>query len=162
MRKSIAQTRIEAGQCPQCGKEAAPYRLCYDCRQVGRIGRALRRGEGLGVFRRAFGNVWILGDKVNDQAANARMKKWSTSIIPDENDKRFRPRLRGAAIDVEATLVKIIERIGRPCTIEEISMAWGKLRARRSDPLDADLSRIIVAADRRAAKNMRRARSAHK
>ena len=33
--------RVDHGLCPQCGKEAAPYYLCFDCRQLGAMSRML-------------------------------------------------------------------------------------------------------------------------
>jgi len=60
-------------------------------------------------------------------------------------------------VDFEETLYKVIERIGRPCTIEEIQKAWGGLRSRRSSPLASDLATIIAAKDKRERKMAKRA-----
>jgi hypothetical protein len=55
-------------------------------------------------------------------------------------------------VDVEATLLNVIQFIGRPCTIEEITSSWGKLREKRDAPLAADLGRLIVANEKRERK----------
>lgn len=161
---TLAQGRISKGQCPNDGKEAAPYRLCYDCRQMGRLTRALKRGERLGVFKRMDGasrvtkkSLWFLGDKRDDAAARREMNKWQTPFHLPENDRRGQPKLHGSRVDVDATLLKVIEFIGRPCTEQEIVEAWGRLRSRRNAPLASDLATIIKAADKRKAKNARRA-----
>lgn len=161
MKIPLQQQRILAGQCPLCGKEAAPYRLCYDHRQLGRLNRALKRGEKYEYFnseKRSDGKLyWTIGAKNNDPGVRDRMGKWATPIILSETDGRGRPRLRGISVDVEATLIEVIRRIGRPCTIEEITGAWGRLRDRRSSPLPSDLATIIAAKDKRARKMQRRA-----
>lgn len=149
---SLAQRRIAAGQCPRCGKEAAPYRLCYDCRFSNRVNRSLRKGVRLGALKQDNLKRYYLGDGDTN-----RWVKWGTKIVLPESDKRGRPKLRGISVDVEETLVKVIERIGRPCTIEEIKEAWGKLRDKRSAPLPSDLATIIAAKDKREAKLKRRA-----
>ena len=159
---TLAQDRISKGQCPDCGKEAAPYRLCYDCRQKVRMIRCLKRGEKVGALK-TFGigrhKLYSLNNKDNPNYALAseRWGKWSPPIHMPESDGRAAPRLRGIRVDVEATLLEVMKFIGRPCTIEEITAGWGRLREKRSDPLPADLGRIIVAAEKRKAKNARRA-----
>jgi hypothetical protein len=159
----LQQKRILAGQCPLCGKEAAPYRLCYDHRQEERLVRCLKRGEKYEYFnseKRADGKrYWTVGKKADDPATREHMRKWSVPIILPETDRRGRPRLRGIPVDVEATLIAVVTRIGRPCTIEEISEAWGRLRDRRSSPLPSDLATIIAAKDKRERKMARRRKS---
>lgn len=147
----IARQRILAGQCPLCGKEAAPWRLCYEHRMHARIGNTLRNGIRVGALKMDAQKLVSLGDP------NAKGRWGSTPIHVPETDRRGRPRLRGISVDVEATLVAIITRIGRPCSIEEISEAWGKLRDKRSSPLASDLATIIAAKDKREAKMKRRA-----
>lgn len=160
MKTPLQQQRILAGQCPLCGKEAAPYRLCWDHRQLARLDRVLKKGERYDFFnseKRSDGKrYWTVGKK-NDDATLALVSRWSTPIILPETDRRGRPRLRGISVDVEATLVAVIRRIGRPCTIEEISAAWGKLRDKRSSPLASDLATIIAAKDKRVKKMAKRA-----
>jgi hypothetical protein len=156
----IQQQRILAGQCPLCGKEAAPYRLCYSHRQQQRITRLLKRGERHGVIkseRRIDGAYYSVGEKINDPEASRLWHRWGTEWNLPETDRRGRPRLRGVSVDVEATLVAVITRIGRPCSIEEITEAWGRLRDRRSSPLPSDLATIIAAKDKRERKLARRA-----
>jgi hypothetical protein len=151
MKTPLQQKRILAWQCPLCGKEAAPWRLCYDHRLGVRLYNALRNGVRVGSLKRDEQKRYFIGDP------NAKGRWGSAPIHVSETDKRGRPRLRGISVDVEATLVAIITRIGRPCTIEEISEAWGRLRDRRSSPLASDLATIIAAKDKRAAKMARRA-----
>lgn len=161
---TLQQDRIAKGQCPNDGKEAAPYRLCYDCRQKLRLTRALNRGVRHGVIKTMAGTsrvtmkstLW-LGDKADDPEANKQWSKWSTKVVLPETDRRGDPRLRGIRVDVEATLIAVMQRIGRPCTIDEITAAWGKLRSKRADPLPTDLANIIKAADKRARKALKRA-----
>lgn len=121
----------------------------------------LKRGERLEIFsseRRSDGKLyWWKGKKIDDTGAKRQLDKWQTPWHLPETDKRGRPRLRGISVDVEATLVAVIERIGRPCALEEILSAWGKLRDRRTAPLASDLATIIAAKDKREAKMKRRA-----
>jgi hypothetical protein len=162
MKTPLQQQRILAGQCPLCGKEAAPYRLCYDHRQNARIDRMLKRAEKHEYFKsekRINGRYWSLGPKVNDPAVRDYMGKWAIPYHLPETDRRGRPRLRGISVDVEETIIAVIGRIGRPCTIEEISEAWGRLRDRRSSPLPSDLATIIAAKDRRERKMAKRAKA---
>jgi hypothetical protein len=164
MKMPIQQKRILAGQCPLCGKEAAPYRLCWDHRQEARLVRCLKRGEKHDYFnseKRSDGKrYWTVGGKADDPDTKREMSKWSIPIVPSETDRRHRPRLRGISVDVEATIYKVMERIGRPCTVEEITVAWGKLRDRRSSPLASDLAQIVAAKDKRERKMAKRAKLA--
>ena|SRR5882724_3867424 len=50
MKTPIQQQRILAGQCPLCGKEAAPFRLCYDHRQRSRMDRCIKKGVRTGAL----------------------------------------------------------------------------------------------------------------
>jgi len=160
MKTTLQQKRILAGKCPLCGKEAAPYRLCYDHRQGLRLTRVLKRGTRLGMFKaeqRIDGKYYSLGAKNNDPAVRKEAHKWSTPLHLPETDRRSRPRLRGISVDIEETILAIMSRIGRPCTIEEITAAWGRLRDRRSAPLASDLATIIAAKDKRERKMAKRA-----
>lgn len=152
-KRNVKRERIARGQCPNCGKEAAPYYLCHDCRLKGKIVRVLNRGAAVGGFkkeRRGRESWWSMGD---DKLLGTL--KWRPD--PKEGDGRLAPRLRGIRIDVEATLVEVIRRIGRPCTLEEILAAWGRLRERRTAPLASDLACIIAAADKRKRRAEKRA-----
>ena len=150
--KKLQRERILRGQCPLCGEEAAPYRLCYSHRFRQRLDRSLKRGEKLQTLK-SFGTsgnkTWWLGDKHDDPDANRLARRWATPIHLPETDGRTKPRLRNIPIDVEKTLMDVIRFIGRPCSAEEIIGAWGKLRDRRSSPLSHDLGRILKAVDRR-------------
>ena len=157
---TIQQERVAKGQCPNDGKEAAPYRLCWDCRQTLRLTRALKRSEKYGVVKsekRLDGTYWSLGPKANDPEAQAQVRKWDQPFIPPEDDKRYRPRLQGVAVDIGATFIAIMECIGRPATETELSQAWGKLRDRRTSPLPTDLARLIKADEKRQRKFAKRA-----
>ncbi len=145
---SLQRERIAKGQCPRCGKEAAPYRLCFDHRLEARFTRNLNRGAKVGALtkEKRINGIYFGLPKV----APLNPARWGTTpIILPESDRRGRPRLHGSTVDVEATMLKVIEHIGRPCTLEEITEAWGKLRSRRNDPLPSDLAQIIKAADKR-------------
>ena len=158
--KQRIRERVANGQCPRCGEEAAPYYLCHKHRQEGRIIRALNRGAKVGFLtKEKIGrDVYF---NLGDQTVTAKWGSTPISGLPD-SDKRSRPRLRGVRVDVEQTLLNVIRFIGRPCTLEEIQAAWGRLRDRRDSPLPNDLGRLIAAEDRRAARNARRAALAQK
>lgn len=154
VKKDVKRERIARGQCPNCGKEAAPYYLCYDCRFKNKIVRILNRAESVGSFKsekRGRDKYWSLGP---DPRAMDRLV-WRPD--PKAGDGRLAPRLRGIRVDVEATLINVIKYIGRPCTLDEILVAWGRLRERRDAPLSADLARIIAADDKRKRKARKRA-----
>lgn len=153
MKTPLQQKRILAGQCPLCGKEAAPYRLCYDHRFGQRLVRNLKKGVRVGALKIDLLKRYTIAD-------DSKTQEWcknSTKIVLPKSDRRGRPRLRGIQVDIEETLLKIIERIGRPCTIEEITAAWGRLRDRRSAPLASDLATIIAAKDKRERRMAKRA-----
>lgn len=152
---SIAQERIAKGQCPNCGKEAAPYYLCGNCADRQKVYRVLREGERAGGFkgeRRGKLKYWSIRDTkiLDDLVARSR----SPAKL---GDKRLQPRLRGFRVDVEATLLEVIRHVGRPMHTEEIIEAWGKLRDRRTSPLAHDLARIVAAEDKRKRKAARQA-----
>lgn len=153
-RRTIREDRLAKGLCPQCGAEAAPYRLCGQCRFRGLIYRLLRKGEKAGeIASRKQGRekrVW----KVDHN------KKWTFSYneVTDESDGRLRPKLRGIPVDVERQLIKIFETAGKPLTLDEIMTAWGTLRLRAGRTSAAmDLAYIVEAKRKRAAKMARRA-----
>lgn len=157
---ALSDERIAAGQCPLCGKEAAPYRLCYDCRSLLRMNRCLKRGVNLGVFGqtgRGKDAMFVSLKASNSQVAEYH--KWG-SAWDLSNDGRSKPRIRGVRVDVERTLVAVMQAIGRPCSLDEINAAWGRLRAKRSAPLASDLAMIIAADDKRKRKMERRALAA--
>lgn len=152
---SLRQERVAKGLCPNCGKEAAPYYLCWNCRAKARFRRTLDRGAKVGALskeRRADG-VYFSLPKVRPE----KTAKWGSTPVtglPD-SDGRSQPKLRGVRVDVEATLIEVIRVIDRPCTIEEIMAAWGKLRDRRNSPLPVDLAAIIAAQDKRERKRQK-------
>jgi len=154
--RGVRQERVAKGQCPNDGSEAAPYLLCWSCRLKQRLGRSLKRGAKLGAIKKDILNRYSI-DKTDDGTRTIQWGKWGTPIVLNEDDGRGRPRLRGTRIDIEATIHRVMEFIGRPCTIEEIMAAFGRLRAKRSDPLPADLARIIVADEKRHRKAAKRA-----
>lgn len=153
--KKLMRERVARGQCPRCGKEAAPYYLCAKHRQEARFTRALNRGAKVGFLTKEKQGRKIYFN-LGDQTVTTKWGSTPVEGVPD-TDKRSRPRLRGLRVDVEGTLVAILRHIGRPSTLEEIQCAWGKLRDNRASPLPVDLANIIVAEDRRAARNAKRA-----
>lgn len=154
--KIAVKDRVANGLCPTCGKEAAPYYLCWYCRGRQRLVRCLKRGVRHGVLSETIDHRFALVAGYT-QEQSRQWGKWSTKLILPESDGRGRPRLRGIRVDVDGTLMRVIAFIGRPCTIDEIVKAWGRLRDKRNAPLASDLGSIIQAADRRARKNARRA-----
>jgi hypothetical protein len=155
LRRGERQERIAGGLCPECGEEAAPYLLGWGCRLKPRLNRALARGVKIGFLQRSLdARFSIAGTPSN--SAQREWLKWSTPLVLGEDDGRGKPRMRGMRVDVEATLSKVMEHIGRPCTIDEIVAAWGKLRAKRTNPLAGDLGRLIVADAKRARKQLAR------
>jgi hypothetical protein len=150
--------RIALGQCPDCGKEAAPYRLCASCRGIKRLGRALNRGARLGVLYKTSDGRFGLNEKAPPDARK-EWAKWQTAFVRDpEKDKRAAPRLAGSRVDFGEILVKIMRALNRPVTEIELQEAYGKLRASRQSPLHCDLAQIIKADSKRArrAERMRR------
>lgn len=144
----LQKERILAGKCPLCGEEAAPYRLCHEHRMKQRFGTAIRRGVKFGALQKTEDNKIWKGEHFDDPYKKG---KWGSSCLyPKQGDKRADPRLRKMRVDVEKTIIEVMNYINRPCTIEEISGVWGKLRADRSSPLANDLGRLIIAQDRRA------------
>ncbi len=146
----LQKQRIEKGQCPNCGNEAAPYRLCWKCRKLGQIRRACIRLEQDGHIRAVKEggkyHYWFRPEAKDKPVDN----RWATLFDGDpEKDRRLQPRLRGIRVNVEATLIEVMKVIGRPCTLEEIMAGWGRLRAKRDAPLANDLARIIAAEDKR-------------
>lgn len=157
LRRGERAARIAAGLCPKCGKEAAPFLLCWGCRLEPRLDRSLKRGVKAGAIVQLPGDFFKLPAGGHDPKAERDWDKWSTPINLDENDGRGKPRLRGIRVDVTGTLLEVMKHIGRPCKIEEIMAAWGRLRAKRVDPLAGDLGRLIVADEKRARKLAKRA-----
>ena len=150
-----AQERIAKGQCPRCGKEAAPYYLCPDHRFEGQIVRICNRATNAGGLSKEKRGGRIYYRWQSQEGWDA--VKWRPEA--KEGDERLAPRLNGKRVNIEQTIINIMRHIGRPVTIEELTIAWGKLRAKRDAPLAADLSRIIIAEDRRKAKAAKRLRN---
>lgn len=162
---TLQERRIAKGLCPNCGNEAAPYRLCPDCRARASLGRMLRRGEKFGVFkshRQGREKAWSAPQIKSNQSAAEIMKSRPMPVWGEgkaAEDGRLQPRLGNIPVDVEAELIAIFERIGEPLTEEEIWSAWGKLRVRRGRASAAgDLAALVKAERRRARKNRKRAR----
>lgn len=164
---TLRQDRILAGQCPACGKDAAPYRLCDDCRRLQSLRRLLNRAHRHGFLTKAkkgSTSLWSL-------TPDARSKRWTRVLgayaLPSwgeglgDADKRTHPRLGGMRVDVEQTLVNILTTMGKPATLEEIQEAWGRLRGERKHlSLANDIAYIIESRRKRAAKEARRAQRA--
>ena len=149
------QERINKGLCPRCGKEAAPYYLCDDCRRSASLGRVLNQLEKRDRVRSMKDGgkrLWYSGPNVNDDTGiGVVYPVWGEGKA--EKDKRLRPKLGGIPVDVEQALIEIFRADERGLTEEEIYMAWGKLRLRaRRDSAAADMRAIIMAERKRKRK----------
>lgn len=155
----IQRQRLLNGQCPSCGKDAAPYRLCAEHRQLASLTRMLSQWEKAGALtktREGGSNRWTATANMReilDAMPVRKMPLWEGG-----EDARTRPRLRGIPVDVGATIVEILRDRGGVASIEEIQAAWGRLRGeRKHGSLAADVGRIIKAQRRRDDRNARRA-----
>lgn len=161
-RPSMQRQRVLNGQCPTCGKDAAPYRLCSDHRALASISRLLNRWEKAGAVtksRDGGANRWKATPNMHEVIAELPVRKMP--LWEGGDDARTRPRLRGMPVDVEATVVDILRNMGRPASVEEIQAAWGRLRGeRKHGSLAADIGRIIEAQRRRDERAARRAHNA--
>lgn len=144
---TVQQDRVAKGLCPQCGKEAAPYRLCPDHRMIGMIARRLNRVHKIGGVSKEMrgGKAYYT---MKDRAAWDKLD-WRD---PQPGDRRLRPRLRGIPVDVERTLIEIISKSDSGMTMDQIIQAWGKLRATRAGTIVGDVLRIAGADQKRARK----------
>ena len=153
-----ARERVAAGLCPKCGNEAAPYYLCGKCRDMERLRRALWAGVKSGDLteeKRGSKSYWGASDALRrGEQSNVN---WARGFELSSDDRRFQPRIGRIRVDVDRTLIDIMQRIGRPCAIEEVYAAWGRLRARRTGPVAGDLASIIAADDKRARRLARNA-----
>src|SRR4051812_14100910 len=108
---TVRQERVLKGLCPNCGKEAAPYLICYDCRFKMRLHRCLKRGRKIGVLAgigSGRNTLWRLGN--NDTNEGMReWEKWQTPMVLPETDRRGHARMRGIRVDVERTLIEVIK-----------------------------------------------------
>jgi hypothetical protein len=154
---TLQKTRVLAGLCPNCGSEAAPYRLCSKCRGLASLTRMLTRWEKLGaVVRSKDGRVnkWLAAPGMTEKLEGERNRKYP--LWEGTDDKRTQPRLAGVRVDVAETIVSLIRDMGHPMTIEEIQAAWGRLRdSRKHGSLAGDILAIVAAQrrrERRAAK----------
>lgn|GEM_PF-3895894 len=157
------QHRIDHGLCPECGEEAAPYYLCEQHRRKASLGRILRSAATRGVLRisKRGGRNWYSVDTGCRPASDVN---WPGKTIFDmnENDKRLRPRLGRRPVDIDETLIGIFVDSGRPLQYDEIISAWGRLRSKRKTAsLAGDMTAIIEAQRRRAARNAKRARDSN-
>ena len=156
-RKVRVKDRVANGLCPRCGEESAPYYLCGKHRLEARLIRALKRGTRKGGFIETRGTDNRPRYKIGDETKLDM--RWQTQIVPPDNDGRFKPRIGRVPVDVERTLLKLLTAANKPCTIEEIMAAWGKLRTeRKHDSVVGDMVAIIAAQRRRAERMAKRAR----
>ena len=150
---SRVDERVANGLCPQCGEEAAPFYLCFRCRMIGRTRRTMKRLASQGVVTQSKDERGRQQWEINPHAKDdPRDNRWSTPVVPNESDRRFRPRLGGIPVNVEAKIIELLQSIGRPCEIEEIVRAWANLRGekkRKKGSAAADVRAIILAEDRR-------------
>lgn len=147
MASRVQRERIEAGLCPRCGEDAAPYRLCYMCRQRMRVFRALTRMAATGSLETMRDER---GRRLYKKTGKRPDGRWQTTVVPPEDDRRFRPRIANVPVEVEETILLLFERMDRPCSVDEVVQAWGRLRTRRKrGNLIADLRALIEAEKRR-------------
>ena len=156
------QQRLAAGKCPQCGKDAAPYRLCHRCRSTAQIRRFARRGAECGALRYETDpadrrkKLVSLKDKAKADDFDFASPGLVGAIDP-EQDRRYRPRLRGVPVDVLKQTIAILEARGMPMHEDEIMAAWGRLRVNPDRKSAAnDLVQIIAAETKRRRKAKRR------
>lgn len=160
MARSIRQERAAKGLCPNCGKEAAPYYLCAECRFKAKIIRVMNRVEKAGALRkerRGRDTMWSMAywgnDRLTKEDVDGIIEKMRWHPDPKEGDGRLRPRLGKIPVDVEKELFALMTEMARPATIEEIVAAWGRLREkRRTSSAAGDLARIIEAQRKRERK----------
>lgn len=150
------QWRVDHGMCPMCGKEAAPYYFCWDCRVDKSFNRLLTKMADRRILKKEGKGkhaLFSIGDS-NLTTDQFHWGQWIWDLDPD--DKRRRPRIGRRPIDLDETLIRIFESAGRPLTMEEILFAWGKLRSqRKTTSLAGDMTAIVLAQrkrDERAAK----------
>ena len=119
-KRTVQQERIANGLCPRCGEEAAPYRLCYKHRFEAKLVRGLKRMASVNSI-----TVQKIGGKLYYSPGSRpdayKALRWSEP--KSEADGRYRPRIGRVPVDVEKTIIRIIEQTGRPCTFEEIMAA---------------------------------------
>ena len=155
---ALAQQRLAAGHCPQCGKDAAPYRLCRRCRSTAQIRRLARRGAECGALRYETDpadrrkKLVSLKDKSKADDFCFASPGLAGRIDP-EHDRRYRPRIRGVPVDVLKQTIAILEARGMPMHEDEIAAAWGRLRVRPDrESIASDLVKIIAADSKRRRK----------
>jgi hypothetical protein len=158
VKRSLAQQRVAKGLCPQCGAEAAPYRLCKRHRDVRMVGRLMDRFAALGAVTREKRGGQIYYEKkdlATLDTAKIRPRGWD---LP-ETDKRRRPRLGGVPVDIIGEVVGILAETGRPLATEEMVAAWGRLReTRKAGSIAGNLTALITAERRRQDRAMKRQR----
>ena len=152
--------RVDHGLCPECGREAAPYYLCPEHRQIGAITRMMKRMAKRGIVKeeKEGGRLyWRIPPGWNGpSAADFNWRDNMFSMAKD--DARLKPRMAKRPIDLDDTLVEIFRDAGRPLQMHEIMAAWGKLRSqRKTSCLAGDMTAIISAQRRRELRNAKRA-----
>jgi hypothetical protein len=156
-----AEERLASGLCPQCGAEAAPYRLCARCREINIFRRGLKKLAGGGVVHeeKKNGKLWFTAGDFS-KAEDVRLS-FAFEGSKGDDDGRYRPRLGRIPVNVETEIFKIFEAFGRPVTMEEILAAWGKLREdRKHATVAGDVTALIAAQRRRQARAQKRLREA--
>lgn len=147
-RQAKARERLDNGLCPQCGEEAAPFYLCYMCRQKRRFMRAIDRMIVTGSLTSDTGDN---RGKLRVNEAVPLDDRWATNIVPPESDRRFRPRIGGIPVNVEAQIWKLCESFDREFSIDDVVRAWGRLRGekRKRGSAAADVRAILAAEEKR-------------
>lgn len=165
-RSGSRQARINAGLCPRCGEEAAPYYLCDRCRRLKSLTSGLEQMEKAGRVKSGFDGrfkVWSAGPNIDDPTMPSNVRARPVWGEGRAGDKRLRPRIGRIPVDVERELAALIAAHGRPVTIEQINCAWGRMRLRKKRASAAkDLMTIIKADEKRASRLERNKRVAGK
>jgi hypothetical protein len=111
--------------CAACGKEAAPYIECHDCRMTKRVCRFLNKAAEIG-FMLKTGQGARAAFKLAEHPTHEQIAAYNS--LQCDPTKTAAPRMNNRPLNVEDTLVAILTHIGRPSTTEEMVSMWGKMR----------------------------------
>lgn len=153
---TLHKTRLAKGLCAYCGAEAAPYRLCDQCRYIALIRRVCNRLHDTGHLQKEKKGreTWY------GKAPGAGPLTESVYREAQVGDRRLHPRIKQVPIDIEQALLRLFTtwNLG-PLSEEEIVSAWGKLRLRPGRfSVAHDLAYLIRAERRRVARGAKQAR----
>lgn len=153
----LRKERANKGLCPNCGELAAPYYLCDDCHVRVQIGKFMKAMVNQGVF------------EVVPDGNRPGARRWrAVSPFRDFDEVRYNgldlwerapPRLRGVPADLNKEVLGILARSKSGMTVEDVAVAWVKLRRKPGQTNAASgIVAIMHAEDKRARKMKRNAR----